>query len=85
MNPTDAAILTALVLVITLLVAWYAHRRRGPQGVRSGYCAGPHNIGLYDQPYTGYPVYEGRGATRWDGDRRCVSYCQQSPCAVWCR
>ena len=80
MKTSDAAVLTALVVVLTLLYAWYAHRR-----ARDRYCSGPRNITLYDHPYKNYPSYEGRGATWWDGDRRCAAFCQQSPCAVWCR
>ncbi len=61
-------------------------------GPREGLCpsldrfeAGPQNIGLYDSPYTNYPSYEGRSATQWDADRRCMASCSQSPCTIWCR
>lgn len=81
MKTPDALFLTAVAIVLTLLVAWASHRGKA---TRSGYCPGPHNIGLYDKPYN-YPTYEGRGATAWDGDRHCAANCQQSPCVVWCR
>jgi hypothetical protein len=80
MNATDATLLTAILIVVILIVAWFAHRAQD----KESYCAGPTNINKYDHPYT-YPTYEGRGATWWDGDRHCASYCQQSPCVVWCR
>jgi hypothetical protein len=82
MKPTDAAILTAIALVIILLIAWYMHRHGGSQ---SGYCSGPSNIGLYDHPYLYPAANEGRQTVCWDGDRRCAAFCQQSPCTVWCR
>lgn len=81
MKASDAALLTAIVLVIVLVIAWYAHRR----GQMDGYCPGPKNINLYDHPYKNYPTYEGRGAVWWDGDHHCTASCQQSPCVVWCR
>ncbi len=85
MKSADALVLAVVVVLLILVVAWYEHRRGAPASAQSGFCAGPHNIGLYDWPYKNYPTYEGRGATWWDGDRRCAAYCQQSPCTVWCR
>jgi hypothetical protein len=86
MKSTDAALLTALVLVFVLvLAAWHVRKVMGAGGPRARYCPGPGNLNLYDRPYENYPTYEGRGATWWDGDRRCAAFCQQSPCAVWCR
>jgi hypothetical protein len=70
----------ALLLLAAVFMLW----RKNPL-LGEGYCPGPSNITLYDAPYKGYPTYEGRGATWWDGDRRCAAYCQQSPCVVWCR
>ena len=84
MKTSDAALLTAILVVIILIVAWFTHRGGGGGGGDEAFCPGPHNINLYDHPYR-YPTYEGRGASWWDGDRRCASYCQQSPCVVWCR
>jgi len=87
MDPSDAVLLTALLIVVVLVAAWYARRRGGDNNGHpdEAFCPGPHNIGLYDHPYKGYPTYEGRGATWWDGDNRCAASYQQSPCAIWCR
>ena len=82
MKSSDAIVLTVIVMIVVLVIAWYA-RARASKG--DGYCPGPGNINLYDHPYKNYPTYEGRGATWWDGDRHCAAYCGQSPCAVWCR
>jgi hypothetical protein len=79
-KPLAAAELTALVVVVIVIVVWAMRQRRAEK-----LCAGPHNITIYDSPYKNYPTYEGRGATWWDGDRRCLASCQQSPCTVWCR
>lgn len=46
--------------------------------------AAPYNLGVYDHPYK-YPRYRGRAAKRWSADGRCVAYCGQTPCTVWCR
>ena len=80
---SDARALAAL-LVVVVLISIAAHWALKPRP-REGVCPGPHNINLYEVPHAGYPSYEGRGATRWDGTRRCAAYCQQSPCAIWCR
>lgn len=82
MRPANAALLTALV--IALIVAFVFVLSLTAPG-RDRYRSGPENVGLYDRPYKGYPHYEGRHATWWDGDRRCAAFCQTSPCAVWCR
>jgi hypothetical protein len=83
MKPTKAALLTALVIALVLLIVWLA---RAPRARRRGdsYCPGPYNIALYDWPYF-YPAYVARASVEWDGDKRCASYCQQPPCVVWCR
>ena len=80
MNSGDlvAAAVGAAVVALIALIAFLSSGR-------ARFCSGPHNIGLYDQPYTNYPSYEGRGATKWDSDRRCAAFCQNSPCTVWCR
>jgi len=85
------SVMAAILVVLVLLIAWAVWRHeanegfhRGRRHCRGGQCSGPHNIGLYDYPYK-YPSYEGRSAIRWDGDRRCVAYCGQSPCTIWCR
>jgi hypothetical protein len=81
MELTEAVLLTSLLIIIVLALAWYSHR----EGQRGGtFCPGPYNIGLYDSPHF-YPTYEGRDSVEWDGDRRCATYCQQEPCVVWCR
>lgn len=89
LKPAEAGVLTALVIVMIIIVAWLVRRRtkgaRGTAARRARYCPGPHNVTLYDSPYKNYPSYEGRGAVWWDGDRRCSASCQQSPCVVWCR
>ena len=92
MNTPDAAILTALLVALLLVIAWHARSgkkatRTTPNGFRNfgPARAGPYNIGLYDRPYEDYPFYEGRAETAWDGDRRCAAYCGQSPCTIWCR
>ena len=85
MKPSDAAMLVALLVVVILIVAWFV---RGRSQGSDPFCPGPNcpgnNLGLYDHPYF-YPVFEGRAAVQWDGDRRCTANCQQSPCVVWCR
>ena len=88
MKPSDAALLTAIVILVVLVAAWYSHRHshdKGEDGESEAFCPGPHNVNTYDHPYKNYPSYEGRGASWWDGDHRCASYCAQSPCTVWCR
>jgi hypothetical protein len=82
-KPAEAGALLAMVILVILILAWRTRRHHGPR--KAHYCPGPHNITLYDSPYTNYPSYEGRGAVWWDGDRRCSASCQQSPCVVWCR
>jgi hypothetical protein len=83
MKSSDAALLTAIVVCAILIAAGIFHRRgRNKTG---GFHPTPHNINIYDHPYKNYPRYEGRGATWWDGDHRCTSYCAQSPCTVWCQ
>ena len=86
MSETVALLVVSLVALVLVLARCRAtlpagRRRRHLQG----FCAGPHNIGVYDAPYKNYPSYEGRAAVSWDGDRRCMASCQQSPCVVWCR
>jgi hypothetical protein len=71
----------AIIAILALAAAWRA--RRGKEA--SPFCSGPYNIGVYDSPYTNYPVYDGRASVRWDVDGRCAAYCSQLPCAVWCR
>lgn len=83
MVPVRAAVLAAAVVAAFAL--WCHLAVRCPLRRPQGFCPGPHNITLYDRPHLGYPVYEGRAATVWDGDQRCAAYCAQSPCAVWCR
>ncbi len=78
------AIAIAIIVALTIAIV-AAYRARARAHRKSRYCPGPNNVGLYDKPYKNYPTYEGRGATWWDGDRRCAAFCQQSPCAVWCR
>lgn len=92
MNTSEAALLTALLVVLLLVIAWRARSGKkaaqtSPNGFRNSAQprAGPNNLGLYDRPYEDYPYYEGRAETAWDGDRRCVAYCGQSPCTIWCR
>ena len=82
MKLSDVAALTAFLVLTVLLAAWYLHAHRAGG---DAFCPGPKNINLYDHPYKDYPSYEGRGALWWDGDHHCAAYCQQSPCAVWCR
>ena len=77
------AVLSASLLLLLLILLLVLPARRAP--ARARLCSGPHNIGLYDAPYEHYPRYEGRGATWWDGPRRCMASCSQSPCTVWCR
>lgn len=79
------AALVASVLLLLLLMFALAGPGRGGGPARAQLCSGPHNVGLYDSPYEHYPRYEGRGAAWWDGPRRCMSSCSQSPCTVWCR
>jgi hypothetical protein len=87
-QPLEVIGLTAFLVIVVIILAWIV-RTKGLyaklQHRIEGLCAGPHNITLYDSPYKNYPTYEGRGATWWDGDRRCTASCQQSPCTVWCR
>lgn len=86
MKPTDAALLTAIIIVLLLAAAaWHGRKASQAAKQRAGYCPGPGNVNLYDSPYKNYATYEGRGAAWWDGDKRCAAFCQQSPCAVWCR
>jgi hypothetical protein len=76
-------IVSVLVLVtIILAAAWAAHLRTRERG--GAFCPGPYNMQIYDSPYF-YPYYEARAQQQWDADRKCVSFCGQSPCTVWCR
>jgi hypothetical protein len=77
MGRQDTAIVVVIAVAIIAAVALSKCRDR--------FEAGPQNIGLYDSPYTNYPSYEGRSATQWDADRRCMASCSQSPCTIWCR
>ncbi len=79
---STALLLASFLLLLVLLMGCLG---AGQSPARDGLCSGPHNIGLYDSPYEHYPRYEGRGATWWDGDRRCMASCGQSPCTIWCR
>lgn len=79
--PVVAAIL-ALLIVVILVVAWAARGRAEARG--GAFCPGPYNMQLYDSPYF-YPYYEARAQQQWDADRKCVSFCGQSPCTIWCR
>ena len=83
MKPLDAAVLTVLAVAVVLAVAWHGRRGRG------GFCPGPrcppYNLGLYDAPHEGYPVWQGRAALGWDSDGRCAASCAQLPCTIWCR
>ena len=88
MKTSEAAWLTAAIIVVATIIAGHSHRKtRGRRGTPvEAFCTDhPHNIGVYDRPYTNYPSYEGRDTTWWDQDRRCAAHCAQSPCAVWCR
>jgi hypothetical protein len=89
LSASDAVLLTAVIAVIALILAWYARRRGRPAPHK--FHAGPSNLGLYDHPYW-YPAYPGRGAVQWDVDRRCAAYCASDEppcgpggCGVWCR
>ena|ERR1700678_3923194 len=75
------AIGTALIIVGVIVIIAAIRRRKNPP---SPFTSGPYNIQLHDYPYF-YPFYTGRNATDWDGDKRCVSYCETEPCVVWCR
>ncbi len=70
--------LAALVAVALILIATAAKGKER-------FLDPAKNIGVYDQPYWHYPVYEGRQVLKWDSDNRCTANCQQSPCVVWCR
>jgi hypothetical protein len=84
MKTREAALLTATVIVVLIVIVWYSQRNRAAPSAK--FQSGPYNIGVYDSPYENYPYYEGRAETSgWDGDERCVAYCEQSPCTIWCR
>jgi len=89
MKPSDAALLTAVVIIVILFAAWFSRdrdRERERERERAGAAVEDfRGVGLYNHPYKNYPRYEGRGATWWDGDHRCTANCSQSPCTVWCR
>jgi hypothetical protein len=76
-----ASILVLLVIVI-LAAAWAFHSQTRARG--GTFCPGPYNMQIYDSPYF-YPYYEARAQQQWDADRKCVSFCGQSPCTIWCR
>jgi hypothetical protein len=83
MDSLDALILCALVVVILIITMWFCRRHKNKAS--TFLTGGPYNIGLNDETYHHYPYYAGQAETRWDGDRRCVAYCEQEPCTIWCR
>jgi hypothetical protein len=82
---SSASVVFAVLVALTIILVGRALLGAPRRAERPGMCSGPHNVGLYDAPYEHYPRYEGRGATWWDGDRRCMTSCGQSPCTIWCR
>lgn len=80
----EALMFGVLVAVVIVIIVLVRRNRSARAGAPSQFTSGPYNIQLYDYPYY-YPFYTGRNATDWDGDKHCVSYCSQEPCAVWCR
>ena len=77
MDSGRSCALALIVVIVLILVA------SGP--MKEKFLDPAKNIGIYDQPYWHYPVYEGRRVLKWDSDNRCMASCQQSPCVVWCR
>lgn len=85
-QPIIAAVLALLIVVILALTgAAFMRPKAGRSQAHGGtFCPGPYNMQIYDSPYF-YPYYEARAQQQWDADRKCVSFCGQSPCTIWCR
>lgn len=82
--PMIVSVLVLLVVIILVAFAaiWVLPLRTRERG--GAFCPGPYNMQIYDSPYF-YPYYEARAQQQWDADRKCVSFCGQSPCTIWCR
>ena len=84
MNPASAIILTIIAITIILLFASF-YNRKEKWDPRENFFAGELNVGLYDYPYINYPIYSGYYSLCNDESARCVAFCENEPCTIWCR